>query len=155
MIPRATAQRFPVLAWLVFAALLLVPTISVAGASALQAERTGLDVTVLVIGATDAPASSDLTLSAGRLTLDAGRTTLPFTTSGTTFVVVESGTALLDTDQRLPGYSRAAEDGPRFGRMYTLPTGVRATLEPGTQFQIANEGTAPVVLFLLSLTSGA
>jgi len=155
MTSRATAKRFPVLAWLVFVALLLVPTVSVARASVLQAEPTGLEVTILVDGVADAPAAGDLTLSAGRLTLDAGRTTLPLTTEGTTFVVVESGTALLDTDQRLRGFSRAAEDAPRFGRTYTLPIGVRVTLEAGTRIQIVNEGTVPVVLFLLSLTSDA
>ena len=155
MTPRATAPRQPALAWMIFVALLLVPTISVAGASAIQTEPTGLDVTVLIDGAADVPPSGDLTLSAGRVTLDAGRTTIPLTTAGTTFVVVESGSALLDTDQQLPGFSRALEDAPRFGRMYTLPTGVRATLEPGTRFQVSNDGTTPVVLFLLSLTPGA
>lgn len=143
------------LGWLVVVLLLVMTSASVAGdVASAQSDPGAVTVTVLVDGLVDDPPASALTLSAGRITLDAGRTSTLVTTRATVFVVVESGTLLLETDQPIPGARRVPTVSSGLARGYTLAVGTWVQLRPNTRLRLRNDGPAPVVVFLLSLGVG-
>jgi len=136
----------------VLTALLLLPALVVANcASSAQTDPNAVAVTVLVDGSVDYLEQEAQTLSAGRLTLDSGRSSLLVTSEGTTFVLVETGTVRLETDQRIPGAPRLPDRLTGLPRSYGLGPGVRVELQPGTRLRLHNDGPDPVTLFLLSL----